>query len=617
MQENQNIKKDFENGVEKEAIQIHASGEDSEPFFLTWQNIDLKITINKSKKLCGKENRELHVLKNITGYARSGECLAIMGGSGAGKSTLLNILAGRFDVSKNMEFQGKVLLNGQPMSWDKYKNIIGFVMQRDVFMESLQVDEIFRFVVDLRYTHWTRDQKEHKIKEMIRNLKLERAKSNIVGGKMKKGISGGEKRRLNIGFELLTDPKILFLDEPTSGLDSYTSFIIVKLLKELAREKNMLIIYTIHQPSVDIGNLFDRLLILNKGKISYFDNRSNLEDHFKGLGYECPNDMNPLDHAIDVALTGGDIVDQKFFQAFDENPKGLTHVKSQIEQVGTNALNPKIKKASFFQQFRILSKRSLTNFFRNPLTMKIRLIQVVFIAIIFILLYWQLDDVDPTDRKTIQNRLGALFFISINFFILYFQTSLATFPVEREIFVKEYDSGLYGIVPYFFSKILIEFPLTAFFPFLFISIVYHAVNFNSNVENFFLFALGGILIAWIGTIMGIFIGTMVTNLEVAIEIAPMIFVPFILFSGYTTNTDNIVPVLKVIEYISPIRYIFEYFVRNEFSDYSDELGNGDPIETLNFSLSIPKILLILFSYLILLAILSIVFLKINSKGLKN
>lgn len=147
------------------------------------------------------------------------------------------------------------------------------------------------------------------LKQAIRNLKMERAQTNRVGGEFKKGISGGEKRRLNIGFELLKKPRILFLDEPTSGLDSYTSFIIVKLLQRLAKERNMIIVYTIHQPSFDIGEMFDWLLILNKGKVAFYDKRQRLEDYYEELGFPCPDDVNPLDHAIDVALTQGSEVD--------------------------------------------------------------------------------------------------------------------------------------------------------------------------------------------------------------------------------------------------------------------------------------------------------------------
>ena len=121
-------------------------------------------------------------------------------------------------------------------------------------------------------------------------------------------------------------------------------------------------------------------------------------------------------------------------------------------------------------------------------------------------------------------------------------------------------------------------PLTAFFPTLFSCIVYYLVNFNNGVVHFFTFILITILLALVATFMGIFIGTLVPSLTIAIDIAPVIFVPFLLFSGYTTNTDNIIAPLKAIEYISPIWYAFEYFVWNEFEDFEDELGNSNPIE---------------------------------------
>ena len=156
--------------------------------------------------MCAKKDKELHILKGITGYAESGECLAIMGGSGAGKSTLLNILAGRFEVESNMSLEGEVLLNGHKMSWSEYKNIIGFVMQRDIFFESLKVNEIFRLVVDLTSDDKSNEWKNEFLKDIVKNLKMERAQNTQVGGDLLKGISGGEKRRLNIGFELLRKP---------------------------------------------------------------------------------------------------------------------------------------------------------------------------------------------------------------------------------------------------------------------------------------------------------------------------------------------------------------------------------------------------------------------------
>lgn len=117
--------------------------------------------------------------------------------------------------------------------------------------------------------------------------------------------------------------------------------------------------------------------------------------------------------------------------------------------------------------------------------------------------------------------------------------------------------------------------------------------------------------------MGIFVGTLITDLSIAIEVAPMIFVPFILFSGFTTNSDNIIWPLKIIEYLSPIWYVFEYFVRNEFKDSKEELGPSYPVTTLSFDLGMGNIILIMSGYCVLLMILSIITLKLNSKGLRN
>lgn len=250
------------------------------------------------------------------------------------------------------------------------------------------------------------------------------------------------------------------------------------------------------------------------------------------------------------------------------------------------------------------------------MTFRIRIVQVLFIATFFMMLFWQLDPVNPKDAVSIQNRLGALFFVSINMFIMYFQTSVALFPVERDIFLKEFDSGLYSLIPYFFAKIIIDLPLTALFPMLFSSIVYYAVSFYSPVEHFFFFMLGTVLMCWMAVLFGIFIGSIVSDANVAIEIAPMIFVPMILFSGYTTNTENIVIVLKGLEYLSPVRYAFEFFVHNEFG--WRDIDPVNPVDTLNFDLSIWKITLIFLGYCFFLIIMSMVFLKIGSlKGFKN
>ena len=161
---------------------------------------------------------------------------------------------------------------------------------------------------------------------------------------------------------------------------------------------------------------------------------------------------------------------------------------------------------------------------------------------------------------------------------------------------------------------MVEIPLTAVFPLFFIAIIYYTAGFNPGIDRFFLFCAGAVLECLVATIMGIFIGTVITNGRLAIEIAPLIFVPMLLFSGFTTNSGNIWVGLKVFEYLSPIRYAFEYFVRVEFEN-RELIVN--PIDNLNFFFEKYQIVIILFGFMFMFMALSIFFLKFNAKDLKN
>ena len=253
-------------------------------------------------------------------------------------------------------------------------------------------------------------------------LKLHRAENNYIGGTFIKGISGGEKRRLNLGVELLSDPKILFLDEPTSGLDSYTSFIIIENLRRLARTRNMIIIYTIHQPSMEIASLFDNLLILNKGQVMYFGKFNDAMSYYDRMGYPTPETKNPVEYYIEVSAKGGEEAEELFHDKFEQE------VRPAIDEVIANApsvaLDTKVKRASFFRQFNVLCRRSFFNFLRNPMNLQGRIIQTFVLALIFCLMFGGLDDVDPSNSLTIYNRVGAFFFLAINLFIGYFQHTL-------------------------------------------------------------------------------------------------------------------------------------------------------------------------------------------------
>ena len=583
----------------------------NESLTLTWKN--LKVQINEKKKtgFCKSKVVPKLILDNVSGYAKSGECLAIIGGSGAGKSTLLNAISDKFVKEKNFETGGEVHLGTEVMDFEKYKKQVGFVMQADYFLENLTVREYFKFAVDLKKSNLNEKEKVKEVDKLLKTLKLEKAADTIVGGNLRKGISGGEKKRLNIGFELLSDPKILFLDEPTSGLDSYTSFVIVKLLRKLAREKNLLVVYTIHQPSTDIFGLFDNLCILHEGRNVYFGKAQECLDYFENIDYKCPEDRNPMDYYIDVVKKADqDTLDKLNNTFLDTSEKSILEF---IENKKTGVLSNKASYASCCTQFLVLFKRAFFNFVRNKFAIPIRIFQIVFIAALFLLIF-DVFPQDPTDPKATFNRLGGLYLLILNNFISFMQNVLLTFPAERVVYAKEYNSGLYGVVPYYFSKIIIELPFIMIMPWIFIGIIYYVVKFNPEVERFFV--LGGciVCICLLGNMWGIFLGAAIPNPKLALQFAPLVFVPFLLFSGYTTNTENIGVYLKWLEYISPFRYAFEWAVWNEF-DGTD--FNPNPIDTLNFKLGIWNCFYVMAGYVVFMIFLCLVLLKINTKVIKN
>jgi ATP-binding cassette subfamily G (WHITE) protein 2 len=233
------------------------------------------------------------------------------------------------------------------------------------------------------------------------------------------------------------------------------------------------------------------------------------------------------------------------------------------------------------------------------------------------LLYWRLKEPELSDVGSVQNRVGALYFLSVNFLVLYLQNSLSTFPKNQLIFVKEYESGLYDVLPYYLSKILVEILFTSIFPTIFTLLVYFTTNLNLSVKCFFTFLGGTILYIQIATLMGILIGTIVQSPSLAVEVAPAIFVPMMLFSGYTNNVNNYWVGIKWLQYISPVRYFMEFAVTNEFED-RENLKLQSPMDTLGFTFGVPLTALLMCCLYVGISVLSFIFLYRGAqKGIIN
>lgn len=347
------------------------------------QEIDLvfkNITYSVKDKNTGKMK---DILKGVSGQVRSGQCLALMGASGAGKSTLLNILSGRIQNSKTNKLSGEVLFNGKSYSLSEIGSFSGYVLQHDILIEFMTVAETLEFGANLKIKGSV-EQRKKRASDLISEFKLEGTEETLIGGQFTKGVSGGQRKRVNIALELISDPPIIFLDEPTSGLDSYTSEIVIKKLDELAKKYGKTIIYVIHQPSSDIFKKMDKLMLLYKGKTIYFgDAGKPAVDYFEKIGFHCDVNTNPSDFfmyimqsknpALEGYLTGeyhkrGELV----IDSTRNDPITLDH--NDYPGIGT--------------QFSALFKRSVKMTLRNPAQTVMRVAQVLGMAFFFCSVYF-------------------------------------------------------------------------------------------------------------------------------------------------------------------------------------------------------------------------------------
>ncbi|KNA20495.1 hypothetical protein SOVF_051940 isoform D [Spinacia oleracea] len=250
---------------------------------------DLTLTLKGKKK---------HLLRCVTGKISPGRVSAVMGPSGAGKTTFLSALAGKATGCKRT---GMILINGKADSTHSYKRIIGFVPQDDIVHGNLTVEENLWFSARCRLSaDLSKAEKVLVLERVIESLGLQTVRDCIVGTVEKRGISGGQRKRVNVGLEMVMEPSLLILDEPTSGLDSSSSLLLLRALRREALE-GVNICMVVHQPSYALYTMFDVLILLAKGGlIAYLGPAKKVEEYFSGLGITVPERVNPPDHFIDI-----------------------------------------------------------------------------------------------------------------------------------------------------------------------------------------------------------------------------------------------------------------------------------------------------------------------------
>ncbi|CAK5076470.1 unnamed protein product [Meloidogyne enterolobii] len=545
------------------------------------------------------------ILNNVFGVAYPGEVLALMGASGAGKTSLLNILTQR-NLS-SLRVSGQIRINGVDVGKNVLRKISAYVQQEDLFIGSMTVIEHLRFMAIMRMgRHYSARERERRVQGVIAELGLKKCANTLIGWPNRlKGLSGGERKRLAFASEIMTGPPILFCDEPTSGLDSYLAKQVIQVLKDLARRKNMTIIVTIHQPSSQLFEMFDKICLLAEGKLAFlgttaeaipFFERGRIHskvnkicssftqsDTGKQLMHELSSNTSsegsspPINTEIikENNLNGNNEVLQTFDISTDESafstPESVEEVMEDDEERNegvplfvTTSKTDKLEsytksktmqryKSTWFQQFRALLRRSFFVTLREPMLLKVKLFQTLLISIILGTIYFQ----TPIRQTTVMNINGLIFQSIANMNFMFQFAAVHIFCDELPIFMREHLSSLYRVDTYFIAKNIAELIQYIIYPFVFSSIVYWMSGFVHNSLAYASFVASCVCVTNVAISLSYAASCIFGTTDLALAMLPVVVIPLLAFGGFYINQQSLPSYFYPIKFISYFGYAYE------------------------------------------------------------
>ncbi|KAJ0263197.1 ABC transporter G family member 9 [Hirschfeldia incana] len=573
-QEVMDIEAQIENNNDDRTLPFSIFKKANLPITLKFENVVYTVKVKEPKSWIGQAKGKIEdktILKGVNGIVKPGEILAMLGPSGSGKTSLLTALGGRVSEGKG-KLTGNISYNNKPFS-KGVKRATGFVTQDDALYPHLTVTETLVFTALLRLPNSFK--KEDKIKQaeaVVTELGLDRCKNTIIGGLFLRGVSGGERKRVSIGQEILINPSLLFLDEPTSGLDSTTAQRIVSVLWELAHGGRT-VVTTIHQPSTRLFYMFDKILLLSDGNPIYFGLGSNAMDYFASVGYfPSVERVNPSDFLLDIANGIGSDESQRpealkaalvavyktnlFNNVINDLKEQDDHYNQSIESLG-DSKHFGDWPTTWWQQFCVLSKRSLKQR-RHDSFSGLKIGQVFFVSFLCGLLWWK------TDLAHLQDQLGLLFFMSSfwAFFPLFQQ--IFTFPQEKKMLEKERSSGMYRLSSYFMSRVVGDLPMELILPTIFLIITYWMAGLNPRPINFFLTLLVLLVHVLVSGGLGLALGALVMDQKTATTLGSVIMLTFLLAGGFYVR--NVPVFISWIKYVSIGYYTYKLVILGQYTE---------------------------------------------------
>nr|GEV71750.1 ABC transporter G family member 31 [Tanacetum cinerariifolium] len=548
------------------------------PLSMAFHNVNYYVDMPKDMDLEGVSERRLKLLSDVSGVFLPGVLTALMGSSGAGKTTLLDVLAGR---KTGGYIEGDISISGFKKEQSTFARVAGYVEQNDIHSPQVTVIESLLFSAFLRLpADVSEKQRWDFVEGVMKLVELDNLRDALVGLPGCTGLSTEQRKRLTIAVELVANPSIIFMDEPTSGLDARAAAIVMRTVRNTV-DTGRTVVCTIHQPSIEIFEAFDELLLLKRGGSVIYGGKVGersdiLIDYFESINgiTKMPSDYNPANWMLEMTTPAVEERIGQDFAVIYKNSKQYRDIEAVIQQTSTP--EPDSESLHFsttysqnsLSQFKICLWKQNLVYWRSPEYNAVRLFFTTICALIVGSVFWDVG----SKRDTTQNLMvlmGALYTAVMFLGVNNSSTVQPVIAIERTVFYRERAAGMYSAIPYAIAQGLVEIPYIAVQTISYGIITYFMINFERTMGKFLLYLVFMFLTFTYFTFYGMVAIGLTPNQQMAAVVSSAFYSLWNLLAGFLVPKPNIPGWWIWFYYVCPIAWTLQGLIGSQLADVEE------------------------------------------------
>ncbi|KAM3752301.1 hypothetical protein ACB098_03G007200 [Castanea mollissima] len=550
------------------------------PLTVVFQDVQYYVDIPLEMREKGFTNKKLQILSDITGALKPGVLTALMGVSGAGKTTLLDVLAGR---KTSGYIEGHIKIGGYPKVQETFARVSGYCEQTDIHSPQITVEESVIFSAWLRLSPQIDSKtKAEFVNEVLETIELDGIKDALVGVPGINGLSNEQRKRLTIAVELVSNPSIIFMDEPTTGLDARAAAIVMRAVKNVA-DTGRTIVCTIHQPSIDIFEAFDELILLKSGghviySGSLGQHSACVIEYFESIPAvpKIKNNYNPATWMLEVtsisaeAELGVDFAQKYRDSVLYEKNMELVRQLSSPPLGSTDLYFPTRFSQNGWGQLKSCLWKQHLAYWRSPAYNLMRIMHTLVTALIFGVLYWD-EGKKLNNQQNLFNIFGSMYVAVLFLGINNCSTVLPYVATERTIMYREIFAGMYSSWAYSLAQVIVEIPYLFIETAIFVTISYPMIGYYGSAYKVFWYFYTIFCSLLYFNYLGMLLVSLTPNFMVAAILSSAFYTTFNLFAGFLIPKPQIPKWWIWMYYLTPTSWSLNGMLTSQYGDINKKI----------------------------------------------